>query len=96
MERIVERLGALDVHKATVMACVRVWDGRKLEEHVAEFKTTVHDLLALRVLVDTVGDCYNALGVVHNLWRRRFLWHARRRPRVPRGPAFGGPYCGHD
>ena len=28
MERIVERPGALDVHKASVTACVRVWEGR--------------------------------------------------------------------
>jgi len=27
MERIIERPGALDVHKESVMACVRVWDG---------------------------------------------------------------------
>ena len=29
----------------------------------------IHDLLAIRVLVDTVPDCYNALGVIHSLWR---------------------------
>ena len=29
----------------------------------------IYDLLALRVLVDNVADCYNALGVVHGLWR---------------------------
>jgi GTP pyrophosphokinase len=29
----------------------------------------IHDLLALRVLVSTVPDCYNALGIIHNLWR---------------------------
>ena len=48
VDRIVERPGALDVHKASVTACVRVWEGRKLIEHVAEFQTTVHGLLALR------------------------------------------------
>ena len=56
MERIVERPGALDVHKASVTACVRVWQGRKLEERMAEFATTVHGLLAL-------GDWLEALGV---------------------------------
>jgi GTP pyrophosphokinase len=28
----------------------------------------LYDVRALRVLVDTVKDCYAALGVVHNLW----------------------------
>ncbi len=28
----------------------------------------IHDLFALRVLVETVPDCYKALGVVHNMW----------------------------
>ncbi len=28
----------------------------------------IHDLLALRVLVSTVPDCYGALGVIHSLW----------------------------
>jgi transposase len=48
METIVERPAALDVHKAQVMACVRVpgADGGR-EQHVAEFQTTVQGLLAL-------------------------------------------------
>ncbi|MDD5081948.1 MAG: bifunctional (p)ppGpp synthetase/guanosine-3',5'-bis(diphosphate) 3'-pyrophosphohydrolase [Dehalococcoidales bacterium] len=28
----------------------------------------IHDLLALRVLVGTVTDCYTAVGIIHNLW----------------------------
>ncbi|HSG96771.1 MAG TPA: bifunctional (p)ppGpp synthetase/guanosine-3',5'-bis(diphosphate) 3'-pyrophosphohydrolase, partial [Woeseiaceae bacterium] len=28
----------------------------------------LYDIRAVRLLVDTVGDCYAALGVVHNLW----------------------------
>jgi len=56
MERIVERPGALDVHKESVTACVRVWTDRVLSEEIAEFKTTVAGLLAL-------GDWLAALGV---------------------------------
>ncbi len=29
----------------------------------------IHDLFALRVLVDSVQDCYTALGIIHTLWR---------------------------
>ncbi len=29
----------------------------------------VYDVRAVRVLVDTVGDCYAALGIAHNLWQ---------------------------
>jgi GTP diphosphokinase / guanosine-3',5'-bis(diphosphate) 3'-diphosphatase len=29
----------------------------------------IHDLLALRVLVNTIPECYTALGIIHNLWR---------------------------
>jgi len=49
METIVERPGALDVHKAQVTMCVRVpGEGRAREAHVAELPTTVRGLLTLR------------------------------------------------
>ncbi len=29
----------------------------------------IHDIRAVRIIVDTVPQCYLALGIVHNLWR---------------------------
>ncbi len=49
MEVVVERVAALDVHKASVTACVRVPDERgRREEQLAQFSTTVQGLLGLR------------------------------------------------
>jgi len=44
---------------------------QKMEKYAAQGKDfdDIHDLLALRVLVESVHDCYSALGIVHNLWR---------------------------
>jgi len=69
MERIVERPGALDVHKESVMACVRVWDGRQLEEQMAEFGTTVQGLLALRDWLEALGVKQVAMEATGVYWR---------------------------
>jgi len=44
---------------------------QKMERYSALGKDfdDIHDLLALRVLVDAVPDCYSAVGVIHSLWR---------------------------
>jgi transposase len=69
MERIVERPGALDVHKATVTACVRVWTGRVLKEEMAEFKTTVTGLLALRDWLEALGVRQVAMEATGVYWK---------------------------
>ena len=35
--------------------------GRKFDE--------IYDLIAIRVVTDSIGDCYAALGIVHSKWR---------------------------
>ncbi len=40
---------------------------QKLHKRNNELQS-IHDILALRVVVPTVADCYKTLGVVHNLW----------------------------
>lgn len=43
---------------------------QKMEKYAALGKDfdDIHDILALRIVVDTVPDCYSAVGIVHNLW----------------------------
>ena len=40
---------------------------RKMHRRGVDFNH-IYDLLAVRVLVDEISDCYSALGVVHSLW----------------------------
>lgn len=44
---------------------------RKMERYAAKGRgpDEIYDLLALRVIVDNVSECYTALGIVHSLWR---------------------------
>ena len=69
MDRIVERPGALDVHQASVTACVRIWEGRKLAEQLAEFSTTVHGLLALADWLEALGVKQVAMEATGVYWK---------------------------
>ncbi|MDO8615379.1 MAG: bifunctional (p)ppGpp synthetase/guanosine-3',5'-bis(diphosphate) 3'-pyrophosphohydrolase [Dehalococcoidia bacterium] len=44
---------------------------QKMEKYATDGKSVdeIYDLMAVRILVETVSDCYTALGVVHGLWR---------------------------
>ncbi len=44
---------------------------QKMERYATMGKrfNDIYDLLALRVLVDSMADCYAAMGVIHSLWR---------------------------
>jgi transposase len=54
MDIIHERVAGLDVHKATIVACVRLGAGRKVTRECRTFETTTDGLLALSVWL---GEC---------------------------------------
>jgi transposase len=70
METIVERPAALDVHKASVTACVRVpaADGGR-DEHVEQFATTVQGLLTLADWLEAHGVRQVAMEATGVYWK---------------------------
>jgi transposase len=74
METIFERVGALDVHKARVTACVRVPDAAgNREPRVAEFATTVQGLIALRDWLAAHRVTHVAMEATGVYWQP--VWH---------------------
>ena len=76
-ERLVVDLGeilARELDKIDIQAVITgrpkhiysIW--QKMQRDHKDF-TQIYDLLAMRVLVDSVKDCYGVLGVVHSLWK---------------------------
>ena len=74
MSRVQEEIGArlaeADIPHATVYGRVKhpysIYRKMYLQEKTME---ELYDLFAFRVLVDTVKDCYNVLGVVHDIYK---------------------------
>jgi transposase len=75
VDRVVDRAGALDVHKEQVTACVRVpgEDGRSRRQEVREFKTTVRGLLGMADWLKAHGVTVVAMEATGVYWRP--VWH---------------------
>lgn len=73
MERLIERCCGLDVHKKTVVACVRVpgAEGER-EQHVRTFGTTTAELLALRDWLAAHGVTHVAMESTGVYWKPVF------------------------
>ncbi|WP_425061376.1 GTP pyrophosphokinase [Sporomusa carbonis] len=42
---------------------------KKMKKNHKQDVNEIYDLSAIRIVVDTVKDCYGALGIVHTLWK---------------------------
>jgi transposase len=70
MDMIIERPGALDVHKEQVTACVRVpGEGKQRVQHVEQFQTTVAGLLVLRDWLKAHGVTHVAMEATGVFWK---------------------------
>jgi len=71
MERLIERCCGLDVHKATVSACVRVAQrpGGAVKQEVRTFATTTAELLALRDWLSEQRVTHVALEATGVYWK---------------------------
>jgi transposase len=70
METIVERPAALDVHKASVMACVCMpAAGGRRDEHVEQFAATVRGLLTLADWLEAHGVTQVAMEATGVYWK---------------------------
>lgn len=69
-ENLREELSILDANISKLSYRVKhlysLWD--KLKHHQYDIKK-ITDIFALRILVPTVGDCYQALGIIHGLYK---------------------------
>ncbi|MEW6397887.1 MAG: bifunctional (p)ppGpp synthetase/guanosine-3',5'-bis(diphosphate) 3'-pyrophosphohydrolase [Bacillota bacterium] len=64
-----ERLEAAHIRADVQGRAKHLWSiHRKMVEQGRDL-SDIYDLIAVRVVVDTVPDCYAALGVVHSLWK---------------------------
>ncbi|MEW5933319.1 MAG: bifunctional (p)ppGpp synthetase/guanosine-3',5'-bis(diphosphate) 3'-pyrophosphohydrolase, partial [Bacillota bacterium] len=69
IEVLRERLAAAGIRADIQGRAKHLWSiHRKMVEQGRDL-SDIYDLIAVRVIVDTVPDCYAALGVVHSLWK---------------------------
>ncbi len=68
-EKIATRINTVVSH-STVQGRIKSVHGiyRKMYMQGRSFEE-IYDIYAVRIIVDTVGDCYNCLGVIHDMYK---------------------------
>jgi transposase len=73
MEVLHERCAGLDIHKNTVVGCVRIAQDGRVEREVRTFKTTTRDLLVLSEWLYGHGARYVVMEATGVYWKP--VWH---------------------
>lgn len=73
MDQLVDRCAGLDVHKDTVVACVRLGRGAQTKRETRTFSTVTKDLLRLRDWLEKEGVTHVAMESTGVYWRP--VWH---------------------
>ena len=73
MKTLHKRCAGLDVHKAEVVACLRVITNRKVGREVRRFPTTTQGLLALAEWLENAGCTHVAMEATGVYWKP--VWH---------------------
>ena len=73
MKTLHKRCAGLDVHKAEVVACLRVVMNRKVGQEVRRFPTTTQGLLALAEWLENAGCTHVAMEATGVYWKP--VWH---------------------
>lgn len=61
-----QRIKVYSIHGRTK----RLWSiYKKLQQKGYEDLSKIYDIVALRIVVETVAECYTVLGIVHQLWK---------------------------
>jgi transposase len=73
MEVLYPRCAGLDVHQASVVACVRLAEGARASHEVCTFETTTRGLLALADWLCEAGCTHVAMESTGVYWKP--VWH---------------------
>jgi transposase len=69
MEVLYPRCAGLDVHKDTVVGCVRLAEGRSVQREVRTYGTTTRELLRLLAWVEESGVTHVAMESTGVYWK---------------------------
>ena len=69
MEVLHPRCAGLDIHKDSVVACVRLAEGGRVERHVETFATTTSDLERLSAWLADHGVTHVAMEATEVYWK---------------------------